>query len=70
MTAVGRLLVVCVDDMKRTSVHVMLRASLCTGTCEAVSPVEVWSLCSPGSTCTETRGVDMNYELTPGCGVQ
>jgi len=44
-------------DLKRTCVHAMPRASLCTTTYEAASTVEVWSLCSPGSTCTETRRV-------------
>ena len=44
-------------DLKRTSVHVKPRASLCTATYEAASTVEVWSLCSPASTCTENRRV-------------
>ena len=44
-------------DLKRTSVHVKPRASLCTATYEAASTVEVCSLCSPRSTCTETRWV-------------
>ena len=44
-------------DLKRTSVHVKPRASLCTATYEAASTVEVCSLCSPRSTCTETRRV-------------
>ena len=48
-----------ITKLKRTCVHAMPRASLCTTTYEAASTVEVWSLCSPGSTCTETRGVDM-----------
>jgi len=43
--------------MKRNSVQVKPRASLCTATNEAASTVEVCSLCSPGSTCTETRRV-------------
>ncbi len=47
--------------LKGTSVHITPRAIPCTATYEAASTVEVWSLCSPGSTCTETRGVDMNY---------
>ena len=44
-------------DLKRTSVHVKPRASLCTATYEAASTVEVWRLCSPASTCTENRRV-------------
>ena len=44
-------------DLKRTSVQVKPRASLCTATYEAASTVEVWSLCSPASTCTENRRV-------------
>ena len=44
-------------DLKRTSVHITPRAIPCTATYEAASTVEVWSLCSPGSTCTETRRV-------------
>ena len=44
-------------DLKRSSVHVKPRASLCTATYEAASTVEVCSLCSPRSTCTETRWV-------------
>jgi len=43
--------------LKRSSVQVKPRASLCTATCEAASTVEVCSLCSPSSTCTESRGV-------------
>ena len=65
MTAVGRLLVVCVDDMKRTSVHTTPSASPCTATEEAASPVEVWILCSCESTCTEIAGVDMDKQTYP-----
>ena len=49
--------------MKRTSVHITPRAIPCTATYEAASPVEVWSLCSLGSTCTETVGVDMIWSM-------
>ena len=45
--------------MKRTSVHITLRAIPCTATYEAASPVEVWSLCLCASTCTESTEVDM-----------
>jgi hypothetical protein len=37
----------------------MPSASPCTATYEAASTVEVCSLCSPRSTCTETRRVCM-----------
>ena len=49
------------SELKRTSVHTMPSASPCTATYEAAITVEVWSLCSPGSTCTETRRVVMDY---------
>ena len=55
-------------DLKRTSVHVKPRASLCTATYEAASTVEVWSLCSYRSTCTETIRVNMNNKLKRSCG--
>ena len=63
MMVVEIFMVVCVNDLKRTSVHVKPRASLCTATYEAASPVEVWSLYSLGSTCTETVGVDMIWSM-------
>ncbi len=43
MMVVEIFMVVCVNDLKRTCVHVMPRASLCTTTYEAASTVEVWS---------------------------
>ena len=55
-------------DLKRTSVHVKPRASLCTATYEAASTVEVWSLCSHRSTCTETMRVSMNNKLSRSGG--
>ena len=51
-------------ELKRTSVHITPRAIPCTATYEAASTVEVWSLCSLGSTCTETKRVDMNINLS------
>jgi len=52
--------------LKRTSVHVKPRAILCTATYEAASTVEVWSLCSLGSTCTESTEVDMSKKSIKG----
>ena len=43
--------------LKRTSVQVKPRASLCTATYEPASTGEVWSLCSPVSSCTKSRRV-------------
>ena len=55
-------------DLKRTSVHVKPRASLCTATCEPAITGEVWSLCSHRSTCTETMRVNMNNKLSRSGG--
>jgi len=48
---------------KRTSVHITLRAIPCTATYEAALTVEVWSLCSHSSTCTEAMRVLWNKFL-------
>ena len=51
------------NDLKRTSVHITPSAIPCTATLEAAIPVEVWSLCSYRSTCTETIRVNMNKPI-------
>ncbi len=62
MMVVVIFLVVYVDRIEKDLRRIQSLALVpVTATYEAAITVEVWSLCSPGSTCTETRGVDMDY---------